>query len=478
MRTISSVLVALPLLVAGCSSSSLQADTVDDASLDQALLGGATDGADLQHVVTIVVDGEDVCTGVAVSENEVVTAAHCVAGLDVTHVRNHTGSWWVNEVAVHPDYAWGQGVDLAIVRVSNGGLYRTLRTPAQLPSEPLAAAYTADGERVRLTGFGRTTLDGRAGRFNSIETDVLPGSSCYGSDGLCLEASVCNQDDGGGIFATVDGQRLLVGVITDGVCGDEPVRSSQLPLFEHYDWLLETLRNETIAWDDHGDTTATATELDLTAGTVIEGLLHDGDVDHFELWVEEAIELDFQAAADAPIRVELDHNWGQGVDLAETTRLDRGRYWLTVEGWWGDEETSYTLTFGEAEPDAPLDVCLDTVDVASTGSTVAWGNTLDGEDVVTPTCGSSIGEDALVEWTAPEAGCFLFDTEGSAFDTVLSHLTSCGEPTVIECNDDDGSANTWSSLIMDVDAGETVLLAVSGYDTAGGDWTLNVTPCE
>ncbi len=93
-----------------------------------------------------------------------------------------------------------------------------------------------------------------------------------------------------------------------------------------------------------------------------------------------------------------------------------------------------------------------------------------------PSCpiGSTGGEDASYEFTAPAAGSYTFDTIGSSFDTILTALDGCGGME-LACNDDIGGGNTDSTITVDLAAGQTVIIVVDGYDGATGPFILNIS---
>ena len=100
------------------------------------------------------------------------------------------------------------------------------------------------------------------------------------------------------------------------------------------------------------------------------------------------------------------------------------------------------------------------------------GSTLGRPDANTPTCSNSNASDETFEFTAPAAGTYVFDTVGSAYDTVLYALDACGGAE-LDCNDDAGFDLT-SQITLDLLAGETVIIVVDGFAVDSGDYVLNV----
>jgi hypothetical protein len=100
----------------------------------------------------------------------------------------------------------------------------------------------------------------------------------------------------------------------------------------------------------------------------------------------------------------------------------------------------------------------------------ASGSTVGGPEVFNPTCALSHAPDRTYQFTAPSTATYTFDTEGSGFDTMLAVLDECGNQ--IGC-DDDGGSGLLSNLPIDLTAGQTVVVVVTGFNIASGSYTLN-----
>ncbi|MFO0755921.1 MAG: DNRLRE domain-containing protein [Byssovorax sp.] len=108
-------------------------------------------------------------------------------------------------------------------------------------------------------------------------------------------------------------------------------------------------------------------------------------------------------------------------------------------------------------------------------SALATGDTTQGQDRYSGSCGGNGAPEHTFAWTAPAAGTYRFDTYGSAFDTVLyAHDGDCNGAE-LGCNDDAGSPQ--SKLVLDLTAGQTIFIAVDGFNgNAQGSFTLNIGP--
>jgi hypothetical protein len=125
--------------------------------------------------------------------------------------------------------------------------------------------------------------------------------------------------------------------------------------------------------------------------------------------------------------------------------------------------------------------CFDEDIGGATGPQVTSGDTSGGgdDDDLDASCGGAGGSDRVISFTASAAGAYTFDTFGSAYDTKLSLWSDCS--TEISCNDD--FAGVQSQLVLDMGAGENVLVVVDGYNADAGEWVLTITapgglPCQ
>ena len=106
------------------------------------------------------------------------------------------------------------------------------------------------------------------------------------------------------------------------------------------------------------------------------------------------------------------------------------------------------------------------------GTTVGAGD--DGES----SCeGDAAGEDVTVYWTAPSADTYVFSTQGSGTgnDTVLAIYAGDCSGTEYVCVDDDNTGDTFASTVTAyLDAGESVIVQVSGYSGQPVDYVLTI----
>lgn len=100
------------------------------------------------------------------------------------------------------------------------------------------------------------------------------------------------------------------------------------------------------------------------------------------------------------------------------------------------------------------------------------GNTMGRGDDLTPGCGASNSPDVAFQWIAPADGLYTFDTQGSAYDTVLAVRDGCS-PADLACNDDSGGVQ--SMVQVQATAGQVLLVIVDGYGQGNaGPFVLNI----
>jgi hypothetical protein len=106
-------------------------------------------------------------------------------------------------------------------------------------------------------------------------------------------------------------------------------------------------------------------------------------------------------------------------------------------------------------------------------------NMTGAHDDHSPTCGLSGGLDEIFTIKIPAMRSLTIDTDGTAFDTVLSLLTAtCAEPS-LACDDQGGSTTNASRITRSNLTAGTYIVAVDAYEASttlnGGDYAVNVS---
>lgn len=105
------------------------------------------------------------------------------------------------------------------------------------------------------------------------------------------------------------------------------------------------------------------------------------------------------------------------------------------------------------------------------------GTTLGATGTAASACSFQDSADAWHTWTATCTGRARVTLCESEFDTTLSLFDSCGG-TEFACDDDGcGTGGLRSDLLLSVDQGQELVIRVSGYNGARGNYKIVVEPC-
>ncbi|WP_437736624.1 MXAN_6577-like cysteine-rich protein [Sorangium sp. So ce1335] len=144
---------------------------------------------------------------------------------------------------------------------------------------------------------------------------------------------------------------------------------------------------------------------------------------------------------------------------------------IVVDGADGETGTFELSITRQSAPSCPAGTLESAVPLTITGSTVGRPNS--ASPTATAECGVAESPDAGYAFTAPVTGDYVFDTYGSAFDTVIHVRDGFCRGPQLGCNDD--TEVEQSEVTVRLEAGQTVVVMVDGSrDTSAGAFTLNI----
>ena len=225
-----------------------------------ALVGGASvarDTAAGRHLVMIVGSRGNLCTGTALAQGLVLTAAHCVAPAATYRIAlpGQQPGAPIRDIAVHPRY---DAAHYASGRVTADVALLRLRQPLPGSVEPAALAPSrnvAPGDRLVVAGFGataprsdagigvaRTAALAVTGRPGTLQVRLFDPATRDQRAGL----GACTGDSGGPAFRETGGRYAVMGVVSwsTGPGGSEGCGglTGVTPLELYRSWIAETAR--------------------------------------------------------------------------------------------------------------------------------------------------------------------------------------------------------------------------------------------
>jgi hypothetical protein len=380
---------------------------------------------------------------------------------------NGLGAYDLNiDLVACPDEALPSSAPQNVVDTTQNGIdklqgsCRAIGAVNEAPDYAYSFTAPADGEYTFDT----------SGAFFDTVLYVLDGAACNGAELACSDNFQFNQTSalsvqlvaGQIVTVVVDGNfgaqgqfTLDIGQLGGGACPDGDL-GNVAPATVMGD---TTGGDNTVAGTCGGFTTADDTYTFTapadgsyafdTIGSAYDTVLivRDGDCGGAELACNDNISFNTQAS-----QVLLSLVQDQTVLVAVDGSFGTGAYDLNVQAI-----TCPDVDLGNAFP----------IDMEA-GSTIGAVNKINGVN-----CTSDGGSpDFVYEWTAPAADSYTIDTCGSGYDTYLIvHGAVCGGPE-LACNDD--VCGLQSSVTLDLEADETIQIAIGGFSGQSGNFVLNI----
>jgi secreted trypsin-like serine protease len=163
------------------------------------------------------------CTGILISKQIILTAAHCVSGVQPKQIRivfkNHgtqdeaPSDFKADKIVIHEKFTGSpEGFsDLALVKMLGSA-------PSDYPSVSLMSANEQpDSDVVTLIGYGITSEDKKDSMVlrettKSFKSDIHPKIGYFGIDQSSKSGGFCRGDSGAPVFVSVKATRKLFGI--------------------------------------------------------------------------------------------------------------------------------------------------------------------------------------------------------------------------------------------------------------------------
>ncbi|XP_054728798.1 trypsin-3-like [Anastrepha obliqua] len=224
----------LAITIAACALSWIQGvNAFSGLDLARIVGGSSARNIDVPYIVSLRFYNTHFCGGSIINERTVLTAAHCLRGLDFSNVRVHAGTKTrstkegvlVDVLAVHYDRRFNSDTmdyDIGLVRLASALTFSLRIQPIALPTE---GELVLDGDVALVAGWGFTTPKGRAAyalqyarvpivnqalcnqQLNGYVTDRMICAG-YAKGGI----DACQMDSGGPLVV----DEKLVGIVSWG----------------------------------------------------------------------------------------------------------------------------------------------------------------------------------------------------------------------------------------------------------------------
>ncbi|XP_062549415.1 brachyurin-like [Armigeres subalbatus] len=212
--------------------------------------------------------GSGLCGGSIISNDYILTAAHCVLGasggtaLVGAHNRLNNEPFQqsivfeLNGITIHPEYTSNTiRNDIATIRLTNSIVFDERVQPVRLPS--LNDTRTFSGRMATVSGWGRLsdTSPNTSPVVRFATNPIITNANCLDqwnnavnviqTQNICLSGnggrSACNGDSGGPLTIQEDGESVEVGIVSFGsTAGCAAGWPSVYVRVTHFlDWILE-----------------------------------------------------------------------------------------------------------------------------------------------------------------------------------------------------------------------------------------------
>lgn len=241
MRRLVIVLIGIALGVSAIGAIPAQATS---PSISPRIVGGAPSSITASPWQVLLRVNSTLCSGSVIASSWVVTAAHCVKGLDTSRISAYAGitnlteqsgtsQLAVSSVIVHPDFndRTFQN-DIALIGLAAPIIPSASVQPIALPATVDPATWPPAGTPAQISGWGSASFGGSpSGTLLTAPIQVLlgpgqTGCGSYGSDFFPAQVicagvpaggiDACQGDSGGPLVVGEGGIPVIAGIVSVG----------------------------------------------------------------------------------------------------------------------------------------------------------------------------------------------------------------------------------------------------------------------
>lgn len=165
--------------------------------------------------------------------------------------------------------------------------------------------------------------------------------------------------------------------------------------------------------------------------------------------------------------IACDDDGGDSVQSELTVPLDAGQTVVVVVDGYSSDSGAFSLGTTVQTADGcgaqALAGALPLTAEATTSGASQYGGS----------CGGSGAPEHVFSWSAPQAGTYTIHTTDSDFDTVLYVRDGSCIGEELDC-DDDGGPSTQSSMTLNLQAGQEIVIFADGYNSSAGNVILTI----
>jgi secreted trypsin-like serine protease len=259
-------LLAASLLAVACGQP---VDDVVETSAHSIVGGQEADEGAWPGTVALYMGSRQGCGGALVADSWVLTAGHCVSptsptgGVAKVVIGRHRLSTsegetrTVDGVYRHDGFNWNMDNDIALLHLSQ---------PSSAPKAKIVTAEQAaaivEGAVTTAVGWGNTSQGGLSSDvLRQVSVPVISNEQCktyprYNTvtdNMICAgypegQKDACQGDSGSPLFMEVDGEKVVVGLVSWGIgCARPNAPGVYTRVSNYLDWLAEKSNNEVAA---------------------------------------------------------------------------------------------------------------------------------------------------------------------------------------------------------------------------------------